>query len=174
MMQVQGERAALQAQLAQLPLEGQDSQAPFRAKVHPASALLGLCLLFTGPQLSACVLDATLQNVCNVVACECLQGTARVSLTWQAMIVLHKDVRGKPGTVRTRLCGLSISGHTTCQVSCLYVCRCGACRPSWQMPSRQCRSRPAMPLPSKPAWTQPMTKLPSSSRSIANCRCRNL
>ena len=74
MMQVQGERAALQAQLAQLPLEGHDSQTPFRAKVCPATAPCSV-LVSRYPKLTGCLLIGTLQIARNVLACEVQGGT---------------------------------------------------------------------------------------------------
>lgn len=43
MLHLQGERAALQRQLAELPLDSEDSQAPLRSRVRPRVAVDLLC-----------------------------------------------------------------------------------------------------------------------------------
>lgn len=51
LLSLQGERAALQQQLAELPLDTEDSQAPLRNRVDPCS-----CSAFDRAQLVLCII----------------------------------------------------------------------------------------------------------------------
>ena len=55
LLSLQGERAALQQQLTELPLDTEDSQAPLRSRVHPCS-----CFVFARPLLALGIIFGSL------------------------------------------------------------------------------------------------------------------
>ena len=146
LLSLQGERAALQQQLTELPLDTEDSQAPLRSKVDPCSCLASASPLFIylrhiWPSQIGFVNSSSPSS--SSTLCEHRHGS--VAAHWP-----HAEVWRMDTTSVAEAGGSGLWGWQGC-TSWLNGCSCEGCKLSWQMHGSSRRSKLLTRPPCRPA-----------------------